>query len=384
MELETDFAPAVRSSKNQILDECELVVTQKFFTDLFGAISGICAIINQNRQIVYANNDFLQMLGLASLEPVLGKRPGEVISCVHSNKKSGGCGTSIACSCCGAVHAILESQKTGRKSTKETRITTYVDGKLKSLDLNVTSSPVTLSGQNFYAFMLQDISAEKRRSALERIFFHDMLNSAGGLYGLLSLLKDGSAHDSDRELINLSEEASRDIIEEIVLQKQVRSAEIGDLNIKIESVNSIEILNSSIGKICSHEAGKNKHIVLSENTQALDFETDRGLLQRVIINLLKNALEATPEQGKVLVGVENLNTRLRFWVRNDGVLPMDVQMQLFQRSFSTKGLGRGIGTYCVRLLTENYLGGKVSFISNETDGTVFNIELNKIFPADLR
>ena len=384
MELETDFAPAVRSSKNQILDECELVVTQKFFTDLFGAISGICAIINQNRQIVYANNDFLQMLGLASLEPVLGKRPGEVISCVHSNKKSGGCGTSKACSCCGAVHAILESQKTGRKSTKETRITTYVDGKLKSLDLNVTSSPVTLSGQNFYAFMLQDISAEKRRSALERIFFHDMLNSASGLYGLLSLLKDGTAHDSDRELINLSEEASRDIIEEIVLQKQVRSAEIGDLNIKIESVNSIEILNSSIGKICSHEAGKNKHIVLSENIKILDFETDRGLLQRVIINLLKNALEATPEQGKVLVGVENLNTRLRFWVRNDGVLPRDVQMQLFQRSFSTKGLGRGIGTYCVRLLTENYLGGKVSFISNETDGTVFNIELNKIFPADLR
>jgi len=301
MELETDFAPAVRSSKNQILDECELVVTQKFFTDLFGAISGICAIINQNRQIVYANNDFLQMLGLASLEPVLGKRPGEVISCVHSNKKSGGCGTSKACSCCGAVHAILESQKTGRKSTKETRITTYVDGKLKSLDLNVTSSPVTLSGQNFYAFMLQDISAEKRRSALERIFFHDMLNSASGLYGLLSLLKDGTAHDSDRELINLSEEASRDIIEEIVLQKQVRSAEIGDLNIKIESVNSIEILNSSIGKICSHEAGKNKHIVLSENIKILDFETDRGLLQRVIINLLKNALEATPEQGKVLV-----------------------------------------------------------------------------------
>ena len=384
MELETDFAPAVRSSKNQILDECELVVTQKFFTDLFGAISGICAIINQNRQIVYANNDFLQMLGLASLEPVLGKRPGEVISCVHSAKKSGGCGTSNACSCCGAVHAILESQKTGRKSTKETRITTYVDGKLKSLDLNVTSSPVTLSGQNFYAFMLQDISAEKRRSALERIFFHDMLNSAGGLYGLLSLLKDGTAHDSDRELINLSEEASRDIIEEIVLQKQVRSAEIGDLNIKIESVNSIEILNSSIGKICSHEAGKNKHIVLSENIKILDFETDRGLLQRVIINLLKNALEATPEQGKVLVGVENLDTRLRFWVRNDGVLPRDVQMQLFQRSFSTKGLGRGIGTYCVRLLTENYLGGKVSFISNERDGTVFNIELNKLFPSDLR
>ena len=111
MELETDFAPAVRSSKNQILDECELVVTQKFFTDLFGAISGICAIINQNRQIVYANNDFLQMLGLASLEPILGKRPGEVISCVHSAKKSGGCGTSMPALAAGQYMQSLRARR---------------------------------------------------------------------------------------------------------------------------------------------------------------------------------------------------------------------------------------------------------------------------------
>jgi signal transduction histidine kinase len=61
----------------------------------------------------------------------------------------------------------------------------------------------------------------------------------------------------------------------------------------------------------------------------------------------------------------------------------EVQRQLFQRSFSTKGIGRGLGTYSIRLLTENYLKGKVSFISNETEGTVFSIELNKKFPSDL-
>jgi sensor histidine kinase regulating citrate/malate metabolism len=55
-------------------------------------------------------------------------------------------------------------------------------------------------------------------------------------------------------------------------------------------------------------------------------------------------------------------------------------MQLFQRSFSTKGTGRGLGTYSIRLLTENYLEGKVSFVSNEAEGTVFSIELNKKFP----
>jgi sensor histidine kinase regulating citrate/malate metabolism len=63
-------------------------------------------------------------------------------------------------------------------------------------------------------------------------------------------------------------------------------------------------------------------------------------------------------------------------------MPEEVKMQLFQRSFSTKGEGRGIGTYSIRLLTENYLNGKVSFISNKTDGTVFSVELNKKFPAN--
>jgi sensor histidine kinase regulating citrate/malate metabolism len=57
-------------------------------------------------------------------------------------------------------------------------------------------------------------------------------------------------------------------------------------------------------------------------------------------------------------------------------------MQLFQRSFSTKGQSRGIGSYSIKLLTENYLKGKVSFISNENDRTVFSIELNTKISAD--
>ena len=61
----------------------------------------------------------------------------------------------------------------------------------------------------------------------------------------------------------------------------------------------------------------------------------------------------------------------------------DIQLQIFQRSFSTKGLTRGLGTYSVKLLTENYLKGKVSFMSNALEGTVFSVELKKKFPADL-
>jgi nitrogen-specific signal transduction histidine kinase len=378
----THFAPAIRTTAEQILKEYELVGSQKFFTEIFGAMTGIGAVIDKNRQIVYANDDFLSLLGINSLEPILGKRPGEVVSCIHAAEEPFGCGTSAACAYCGAVNAIMDSQRTGTKSMKETRISTLVDGKLKSWDLNIISTPVTLAGNLFFILVLQDISDEKRRTALERIFFHDLLNSAGGLNGLLTILKDGTNPEETRELINLSEEASRDIIEEILLHRQIRAAENGELNVKIETTNSREVIDMAIGKIGFHEVGKDKRIIKAVNYADINFETDKILLQRVIINLLKNALEATMVGGTVKTGSENKGENILFWVKNEQVIPQEVQMQLFQRSFSTKGSGRGIGTYSIKLLTENYLKGKVSFISNESEGTVFSIELNRKFPAD--
>lgn len=377
MEEKSFFASALRSTTEEILQKHEIIGSQKIFNEIYGAISGIGAIIDKNRQIVYANNDFLALLGKETLEPILGKRFGEVVSCIHSKEEPSGCGTSTSCPYCGAVNAIMESQQSGMKSIKETRISTFADGKLKSLDLNVTSTPITLDGQVFYAIMLHDISDEKRRSALERIFFHDLLNSAGGLNGLLTILKDGTDPAEALELIDLSEEASRDILEEILLHRQIRAAETGDIKVNIESANSIELLNSVIKKIIFYKTGQNKTVALADNSANIDFETDKILLQRVLINLLKNALEATQLNGTVMAGVEDQGDKFRFWVKNDQVIPKDVQMQLFQRSFSTKGEGRGIGTYSIKLLTENYLKGKVTFVSNENDRTVFSITLNK-------
>jgi sensor histidine kinase regulating citrate/malate metabolism len=56
-------------------------------------------------------------------------------------------------------------------------------------------------------------------------------------------------------------------------------------------------------------------------------------------------------------------------------MPRDVQLQVFQRSFSTKGPGRGIGTYSIRLLVSRYLHGTVDFESSKEQGTTFRVHL---------
>jgi signal transduction histidine kinase len=383
MEDQTHFAPALRSSIEEIINENELLTTQKLFTEIFGSMTGISAILNKNRQIIFANNDFLDLLGLKSIDVILGKRPGEVVSCINSGVEQSGCGTSEACQYCGAVNAIMESQRTNNKSTRETRISSEIKGMNISWDLNITSTPITIANQVFYVLTIQDISNEKKLVALERVFFHDLLNTAGGLNGLLTILKMGTDPEEARSLIAKSEEASQSIIEEIMLYRQLRAAENGDIQVKIEQINSVEFLTSAISRISYHEVGKGKLILMEGNCDNVDFQTDRILLQRVIINLLKNSLEASPQDGIVKTWVKVNGEKILFSVSNSGVMSREVQMQIFQRSFSTKGKGRGIGTYSIKLMTENYLKGKVSFISNETDGTVFSVELNKTFPADL-
>ncbi len=63
-------------------------------------------------------------------------------------------------------------------------------------------------------------------------------------------------------------------------------------------------------------------------------------------------------------------------VHNAVVMPKGIQMQVFQRSFSTRAAsGRGIGTHSMKLFGECYLGGKVEFTSRKPEGITFTLTL---------
>jgi signal transduction histidine kinase len=61
-------------------------------------------------------------------------------------------------------------------------------------------------------------------------------------------------------------------------------------------------------------------------------------------------------------------------------MEQDVQLQIFKRSYSTKGSGRGLGTYSIKLLGEKFLKGKVWFESEIEKGTTFYFEIPLTLP----
>jgi signal transduction histidine kinase len=108
--------------------------------------------------------------------------------------------------------------------------------------------------------------------------------------------------------------------------------------------------------------------------------TDEALLARVLGSLLANAIEASGAGDVVVLRHAPAGDRATFTVHNPGVMPQAVRVQVFQRGFSTRGAGRGLGTYGARLIAERYLGGTLRFGSNTATGTVFALDLPVLPP----
>lgn len=365
--MDTYFAPAERLDLEKIKVQALKILDSPEFKKFTDAIPDIFMILNNKRQVVFTNSRLEEFLGIKNSNNMFGKRPGEILNCIHSNETPGGCGTSESCSMCGAVNAILCGLR-GEYSIQECRIATN-DG-IDALDLKVWTSPYEVNGENYTVFAVQDISNEKRRDVLERIFFHDIINTAGGLRGLAEIIKESPEDINEFKDIIFS--LTESLVDEITSQRQLLQAEKNDLALSISEVNSISLISDVSGYYKSHYVADGKHIIINNHDISIDFQTDEALAKRVIGNILKNALEASPMDATITVNTfEDSDEFIIISVNNPTVMPREIQLQMFQRSFSTKGTGRGLGTYSMKLLMEKYLKGKITFTSNETEGTTF-------------
>jgi len=369
----TQFASAERAPIEILRRQADVWSNLPFAAALLNAMPEGVLVVNQQRQIVFASNGFRRLLPACQNYDLLGIRPGEALGCTHASEQAGGCGTTEFCSQCGAALALLEGLQ-GRPAVRECRLLRLAGFSPPALDLRVFATPFEYQGERYCIFAVSEISHEKRRRALERSFFHDLLNTAGGLSGLLETL----ATDAPEELrpdLEIARLGFRDMVDQIQAQRELSRAEGNELTPALARLSSLQILREVADLYRNHPLADARTVVLHPTASDCAFRSDRTLLGRVLTNLVKNALEACPPGGTVELGCETTDASVRFWVRNPGLIPRALQLQIFNRSFSTKGEGRGLGTYAVKLLTEKYLGGTVSFTTTAEAGTIFNLTL---------
>ncbi len=377
--MKTYFAPAERETYDEVLQESGIISDNLIFKEIIDTMPQIFIVLNDCRQIVYGNRAVLELLQKEAKD-VLGKRPGEALSCVHGLSAEGGCGTAEACAKCGAVNGILRSLR-GEEVLGECRIRVQTGD---ALNLQVWTYPMKVRNHDYVVMIATDISDAKRRQSLEKIFFHDVLNTAGGIYGYLKKMSaesDVQINGSKNTVSTLCSLTSQ-LIDEIKCQKQLLSAEQNTLEVHPDTIDSVEIINEVSELYRNHEISEDKSVAVDPGSAQVTFRSDAILLHRILGNMTKNALEACKDGETVTLKCSVEVDKVKFFVHNPGFMPKDIQLQIFQRSFSTKGEGRGIGTFSMKLLSNRYLQGDVTFKTSENEGTTFIATYPFIVPEE--
>lgn len=330
-------------------------------------------LLDKNRLIICSNDRFLADNDLLDVKELFGKGPGDIFQC--ENAEEAGCGNSPNCQFCGIYKTIAECAIKNAIVSNTCKLMVNRDSFVKAFEFMVKCSPINIEEDKYFLLTLTDISAENRKLNLERIFFHDVLNMVSGFKGLALIMDETNKQVEMNEPISVLLNIANKLCENISAQRDLINAEKRELVTNFRQIPPGEIITSVIENSIFDGSSSSRHIHVSGDNQNFLINTDPVLLSRVLINMVKNALEAPNLKQDITIGCSTANGRAIFFVHNYAFIEEKSAKCIFQPMFSTKGNDRGLGTYSMRLIGENYLKGKVWFKTHPDTGTTFTIEL---------
>jgi hypothetical protein len=372
--LPTHFASPERVVGEELVEEVKAVTGNPLVDGLMFVANGLFAVLNEHRQVLALNESFLKFMGIEDASQVIGLRPGEYIRCIHSCEMPGGCGTSPYCSTCGAVIAIMSALRSEQPQENSCAVTVEKDNKEVELFFQVRCCPIKVGDNTFILFFLHDISVQKQRDMLDSTFYHDINNLLTGLMGKTELFQ--LKHTWDAERFSGLQKLIQRMAQELSMQQALNSSMSHVYQPLYCEVMVDSILDDLAETFEGHPLCAGVKLDITKIGERAPLVTDPNLVNRILVNMVTNALEATGRGEAVRVFTEPGGNTITFSVWNKKHIPHEHAQKIFTRNFTTKEqLGHGLGTYSMKLFGEKVLGGIVTFTTSESEGTTFNLTL---------
>lgn len=122
-----------------------------------------------------------------------------------------------------------------------------------------------------------------------------------------------------------------------------------------------------------------KHIDVNAELEEFEVKSNESLVLHIWQNLISNAIKFTDENGKIFIELKKQNDTFVFIVKDDGIGIADCDKErvfdmFFTGDKSRNKEGSGLGLSLTKKIVEK-LGGEISFISKQGEGTTFTVVL---------
>ncbi len=216
------------------------------------------------------------------------------------------------------------------------------------------------------------------REVLLHCIVHDLANPLAGVRGGLNLLDARTLSEDDRELVAIARRQAdamqtmiRDVLDTFrheVDAMQPATAAPADV---------AHALRQGAHGLAPHARASGVTLEVHAPEAPLRAVADAGRLERVVLNLVENAIRHSPENGTVTLSALASGADILLAVEDDGPgVPPEATADLFRR-FRPRGAKRGqagLGLYFCRLAAESW-GGSVGYEPREGGGARFWVRL---------
>lgn len=233
--------------------------------------------------------------------------------------------------------------------------------------------------KNFYAVMLEHLNNKENYDQLivqsEKMaiagqlaagIVHEIRNPLTSIKGFVQLLQSGVA----------SKPAYFDIMIDEIETMEAMATELLFIAKPLTDKKQLESINSMIDEtilLLDSQATKNKinlKFCRSTDYQAL---CNRSQLKQVLVNLIKNAMEAIKTDGNIMIETRLDENQLLIDIHDDGPgIPNEIIKKLEEPFFTTKQEGTGLGLMITKELL-NYHNGELIINSKISHGSTFSI-----------
>ena len=180
----------------------------------------------------------------------------------------------------------------------------------------------------------------------------------------------------DENIHQKVDEYSKTLIQQIDTMSSIASAFSNFAKMpaqKNEMLNVVEITDLAL------DIFNEDYIQFSSNKEEIIAKFDRTQLIRVVTNLIKNGIQAIPQDQtpQIIVNVEEAGNFVKIVVSDNGIgITEENKPKIFEPKFTTKTSGMGLGLAMVKNIVETY-NGNITFTSQEGKGTTFIVTFPK-------